>query len=59
MYGLSLQAARQRTFAVFREVQRNEVSLDIISQVREAIFNGTLNPGIGCRLRRSLSTISA
>jgi GntR family transcriptional regulator, transcriptional repressor for pyruvate dehydrogenase complex len=30
---------------LFREVQQNKISLDIISQIREAILNGTLNPG--------------
>jgi GntR family transcriptional repressor for pyruvate dehydrogenase complex len=30
---------------VFREVQQNKVSLDIISQIRGAILNGILNPG--------------
>lgn len=30
---------------MFREVQQNKVSLDIISQIREAILSGTLNPG--------------
>ncbi len=30
---------------MFREVQQNKVSLDIISQIRGAILNGTLNPG--------------
>ncbi|AFM27951.1 FadR/GntR family transcriptional regulator [Desulfomonile tiedjei] len=30
---------------MFREVQQNKVSLDIISQIRDAILSGTLNPG--------------
>ncbi len=30
---------------MFREVQQNKISLDIISQIREAILSGTLNPG--------------
>lgn len=36
---------KQRTFALFREVRQNRISLDIISQIREAILNGTLKPG--------------
>ncbi len=30
---------------MFREVQQNKISLDIISQIRDAILSGTLNPG--------------
>lgn len=30
---------------MFREVQHKKVSLEIISQIREAILNGSLNPG--------------
>jgi len=30
---------------LFRAVQQNKVALEIISQIREAILNGTLNPG--------------
>lgn len=30
---------------MFREVRQNRISLDIISQIREAILNGTLKPG--------------
>lgn len=30
---------------MFREVHHNKISLDIISQIREAILNGTLSPG--------------
>ena len=30
---------------MFREVQQNKISLDIISQIREAILNGSLKPG--------------
>lgn len=30
---------------MFREVQQNKVALEIVSQIREAILSGTLNPG--------------
>jgi len=36
---------KAETLSLFRVVQQNKVSLDIISQIREAILSGTLNPG--------------
>jgi hypothetical protein len=44
-YDRPLLPAKQRTFAVFRSVNQNKVSMEIISQIREAILNGALNPG--------------